>query len=362
MAAAADRVSSAPNKPVQGEALHSEDQVRPAGSATVVLAMAAETAELQFGPAEWERLRSISRPQQRVLTAFDDASLPLLADAEILITSWGCPTVDDRVVAAAPRLRALVHAAGSVRAIAGDAVWDRGITVSSMADLNGLPVAEYVLAMILLENKRVLESIEEFARRRDRPTGDWYGDRLGNYGKTIGLVSASRIGRRVAELLRAFEFDVIISDPFCDADEIAALGARKVELDELFRTSDIVSVHAPLLPETIGMINADLLARLRDGATLINTSRGKIIDEPALIKELQTGRIRAILDVTHPEPPEPGSPLWTLPNVVLTPHIAGSKGVEVRRMANGAIDEAERILTDRPLQFQVPPERRHTFA
>lgn len=343
--------------------MHAEDHDRPAGGPPkVVLAMAEAVAEGQFGPEEWDRLRAISRPHDRVLTDFGPDSLAAMSDAEILITSWGCPQVDDRVVAAAPRLRAIVHAAGSVRGIAGDAVWEHGITVSSMADLNGLPVAEYALAMILLENKRVLESVSEFGRLRDRPGADWYGERLGNYGKKIGLVSASRICRRLAELLRPFEFDLMISDPFCDADEIAAMGAGRVDMGELFSTADIVSVHAPLLPETIGLVDAELLGRLRDGTTLINTSRGKIIDEPALIKELQTGRFRAILDVTDPEPPAAESPLWTLPNVVLTPHIAGSKGTEVRRMAHGAIDEVGRILRAQPLQFQVPPEQRHTVA
>lgn len=325
--------------------------------------MAPEWASRQFTDREWRRLREIADPAPDILTDYTtDAARAVLADVEVLITSWGAPRIDAPALAAAPRLRAIVHAAGTVRFLAADEVWDAGVSVSSMADLNGLPVAEYTLAMILLENKRVLPITEEFRRSRTRPPEEWYEPDAGNFRKRVGLVSASRIGRRVAELLRPFDLEVVINDPYCDDDQIAALGAIKVELDELFATCDVVSVHAPLLPETVGMIGPDLLHAIKDGATLINTARGKIIDEAALITELRTGRFRAVLDVSDPEPPEPESPLWDLPNVVLTPHLAGSKGGEVRRMANGAIDEVDRILRGEPLRFRVPPERRNIVA
>ena len=328
-------------------------------SSVIALAMGEQVAARQFGTDEWTRLRSLGRPIEPVITRFAEADL---AEVEILITSWGCPPIDAEVLAGAPRLRAIVHAAGSVRAMATDAVWDRGISVSSMADLNGLPVAEYVLAMILLENKNVFQVAEEFRRTRSTPGEEWYEPAAGNYGKVIGLVSASRIGRRVAELLRPFDLEVIIHDPYASESDIAGLGARKVDLATLFATADIVSVHTPLLPETIGMIGAEELGALTDGATLINSARGKVIDHEALITELSTGRIRAVLDVTDPEPLPTDSPLWELPNVVLTPHLAGSKAAEVRRMANGAIDEVARILHGEPLQFRVPPERRDQLA
>ena len=329
----------------------------------VVLAMAAPVAARQFRPAEWERLRSVGRPWPQVITDFAGAEASTaLADAEVLITSWGCPTVDEQVLALAPRLRAIVHAAGTVRRIAGDAVWDRGISVSSMADLNGLPVAEYALAMILLENKRVLPLMQEFRRTRQVPGEEWYEPDAGNFGRRVGLLSASRIGRRVAELLRPFDLEVMIADPFCSAQEIQALGGRKVDPSELFATADVVSVHTPLLPETVGLVDGALLASMRDGSTLINTARGRIVDHEALTREVRTGRIRAVLDVTDPEPLPADSPLWELPNVVLSPHLAGSKGAEVRRMANGAIDEVGRVLAGEPLRFRVPPERRDVVA
>jgi phosphoglycerate dehydrogenase-like enzyme len=281
---------------------------------------------------------------------------------EILITSWGCPLIDETVLAHAPRLRAIVHAAGTVRGIAGDAVWQRDISVSSMADLNALPVAEFVVAMILLENKRVLPVMTEFRRTRAVPGESWYEPDVGNYQRRVGLISASRVGRRVAELLRPYDLEVLIADPFTTAEEIAALGARKVELGELLATSDVVSLHTPLLPETVGMIGKDELAAMPDNGVLINTARGKIIDHEALIIELESGRIRAVLDVTDPEPPPPDSRLWELPNVVLSPHLAGSKGNELRRMAAGALAEVDRLIAGRPLRHRVPPEARELLA
>jgi phosphoglycerate dehydrogenase-like enzyme len=324
--------------------------------------MAEEWAQRQFQDRERSRLREVADLPDVVLTDYrSDRARAVLADAEVVITSWGAPRMDAETLAAAPKLRAIVHAAGSVRFLASDEVWDAGISVSSMADLNGLPVAEYTLAMILLENKRVAPITAEFNQSRRRPAEDWY-EGTGNYGRRVGLISASRIGRRVAELLRPFDLEVVIADPYCSFEEIAELGATKVELPELFATSAVISLHTPLLPETIGMIGADLLRTIPAGATLINTARGKIIDHEALIAELSDGRFRAVLDVTDPEPPEPDSPLWDLPNVLLTPHLAGSKGDEVRRMAAGAIEELGRVLNGRPLLFQVPPERRNIVA
>lgn len=338
-------------------------QEQQSSRARVVLAMAEHWAGRQFGGAEWERLREIADVSDEVLTDLGtDRARSILADVDIMITSWGAPRIDAAALAAAPKLRSIVHAAGTVRFLAADEVWEKGITVSSMADLNGLPVAEYTLAMILLENKRVLPITAEFARTRAKPSEEWYESDAGNYRKRVGLVSASRIGRQVAELLRPFDLEVVINDPFCDADQIAALGATKIELDDLLATSDIISLHPPLLPETVGMVDAELLATIADGATLINTSRGKIIDPDALITELRRGRFRAVLDVTDPEPPGADSPLWDLPNVVLTPHLAGSKGSEVRRMSNGAIDEVARIVGGESLRFQVPPESRNQVA
>lgn len=330
--------------------------------ARVALAMSPAVAERQFGHGQLARLADHIEVRPGVITDF---GLPDAAEAvagiDILLTSWGCPTIDDRVLNLAPRLKAVVHAAGTVKAMVSDAVWDRDILVCSMAELNAQPVAEFVLAMILLENKRVLPIMAEHQRTRRFPEEPVYAG-AGNYRKRVGLISASKVGRRVAELLRPFDLDVVIADPYCPAAEIEKLGATKIELEELFASSDIVSLHAPLLPQTVGMITGELLGRIQPGSTFINTARGKIVDHDALITVARTGLIRVLLDVTDPEPLPADSPLWDLPNVVLTPHLAGSKGDELDRMADGAISEINRIVAGEQPRFRVPPERRDLLA
>ncbi len=279
-----------------------------------------------------------------------------LADAEVLFTGWGCPPVDEQVLRDAPALRAVVHAAGSVKHHVTDACWRRGIEVSSAAAANALPVAEYTVAAILLSNKRI-PSIE--ARyRRDRTQQDWQGQFpwLGNYRRRIGVVGASRIGRRVVELLRPFDFDVLVADPYLGEAEAAELGVTPMSLDDLARTSHVVSLHAPELPETRHLMDARRLALMPTGATLINTSRGSLVDTDALVAELQRERLHAVLDVTDPDVLPTDSPLFTAPNLVLTPHIAGSLGNELSRMTAQALDELDRLAHGLPLAHRVLPE------
>ncbi|MGW7316455.1 hydroxyacid dehydrogenase [Streptomyces sp. NPDC054854] len=280
-----------------------------------------------------------------------------LAEAEVLLTFWGAPPIDARALAAAPRLKAVVHAAGSVKHFVTEACWERGITVSSAALANSLPVAEYTVAMVLLSNKRVLQLREEYRGARGRHL-DWhlrYGH-AGNYRRTVGIVGASRIGRRVIELLRPYDLELVLYDPYVSERAAELLGARRVALDELCRISDVVSLHAPALPETRSMIDRRRLGLMRDGATLINTARGSLVDGPAITDELTSGRLQAVIDVTEPEVLPAGSPLYDLPNVVLTPHVAGSMGNELHRMADSAIGEVARYAAGLPFAHPVRRE------
>ncbi|MFI9077759.1 hydroxyacid dehydrogenase [Streptomyces sioyaensis] len=279
-----------------------------------------------------------------------------LAEAEVLLTCWGAPPLTGAVLDAAPRLRAVIHAAGSVRHHLTDACWERGIAVSSAAAANALPVAEYTLAAILFANKRVLHSAHRY--RSLRAPHDWQDELAGagNHHRTVGVLGASRIGRRVIELLRPFDLRVLLYDPYVDAAEAARLGVTPAPLDALCAGSDIVTVHAPQLPATRHLLGAHELALLPDGATLINTARGSLIDPAALLPELLSGRLHAVLDVTEPELPPPDSPLWDLPNVLLTPHVAGSLGTELHRLADHALAELERYAHGCPFRDPVLPE------
>ncbi|WP_199835860.1 hydroxyacid dehydrogenase [Streptomyces sp. TP-A0356] len=282
----------------------------------------------------------------------DPAFAPALARAEVLITGWGCPHLDADILALAPRLRTVLHAAGSVRSLIGEALWREGITVSSAVTGNALPVAEYALAMILLAGKDAFGHRERFRRTHGHPSpAETAG--IGNLGRRVGVVGASRVGRRLLELLRPFDFTVLLHDPYVTPAEARALGAEALPLDDLLRRSDIVSLHAPHIPETHHLLDRDRLSLIRDGGVLINTSRGALVDHDALTDELLSGRLSAVLDVTEPEPLPAGSPLYGLPNVFLTPHIAGSLGNELERLGRIVVEELERLVAGLPLAHQV---------
>ncbi|MEU6105095.1 hydroxyacid dehydrogenase [Streptomyces flaveolus] len=311
----------------------------------------------------------IDAPTMRRLTELSDLDPALVADdfgapaasavlseAEVLISCWGCPPLTEEVLARAPRLRAVIHAAGSVKHHITDACWRRGISVTSAASANAVPVAEYTVAFVLLAGKDLLRMRDDYRRRR--ADHDWQTayEGAGNYHRTVGVVGASRIGRRVLELLRPHDLELLLHDPYLLPGEAERLGARAVGLDELCVRSDVVSVHAPELPVTHHLMSRERLASMRTGATLINTSRGSLVDQEALTEELVSGRLDAVLDVTVPEVLPPDSPLYELPNVVLTPHVAGSLGTELHRMAAAAADELERYVAGRPFAHPVSAE------
>ncbi|MFF0824562.1 MULTISPECIES: hydroxyacid dehydrogenase [Micromonospora] len=279
---------------------------------------------------------------------FDDPrAADRLRDLEVLITGWGCPPLDDAFLAAAPRLRAVLHAAGSIKPHVTDGVWERGITVCSAAEANATPVAEYTTAMVLLAGKGVFALHDSYHAARTFTVAQ-IAPSVGNFGRRVGIVGASRTGRQVIRLLRRHDLRLCLYDPYATVS-----GVPNVPLEELLATSDIVSLHAPATPETHHLLDRRRLALLRDGAVLINTARGVLVDTPALVDELTTGRISAVLDVTDPEPLPADSPLFDLPNVFLTPHVAGSHGNELARMGSHIADELERLLTGRPLRYQV---------
>ena len=282
--------------------------------------------------------------------------LAVLAGADACVTSWGVAPLDAEVVAAVPRLGHMAHMGGSVKRFVSDAVWERGIRVTSASVTLARDVAETTLGLMIVGRKRIwpLGNHVRAGGWRDRPTWErWDAREL--HRSTVGLVGAGNVGRHVIELLGPFEATILVADPYLDREEAERLGVEKVDLPELMERSDTVSIHAPDNDQTRHMIDAELLGRLRDGAVLINTARGSIIDEPALVDELATGRIFAFLDVTDPEPPALDSPLRHLENVVVTPHIAGC--IEnCHRMGELAAEEVRRYLDGRPAINEIRPD------
>ncbi|MBH1936209.1 hydroxyacid dehydrogenase [Streptomyces sp. AV19] len=284
------------------------------------------------------------------LGQFADAT-DSLAQADILLTGWGHTLrLDEPVLDRAPRLRAVVHAAGSVKGLVTPAVWERGILVSSAADANAGPVADFTAAVILLAAKKALSAGKSgwpaFSRRR------------GTDGTVVGVVGASRIGRRVMARLQAAEsvYRVLLHDPYVPASEAVRIGAEPADIHTLCATSSVVTLHAPQLPETRHLLNAERLALIPAGGTVVNTARGSLVDTDALVRECASGRLDAFLDVTEPEPLPPGHPLLSLPNVFVTPHIAGAQGSEARRLGEFAVEEIGRLVRGEPLSGEVRKE------
>lgn len=313
-----------------------------------VFALAPTFVPSLFPPPVLARLREAVRvaPDKAVLDFADPAVAAELAEAEFLITGWGCPRLDEKALAAMPRLRAVLHSAGSVRGIVTDACWERGIVVSSAVEANAVPVAEYTLAAILFSGKDAFGLRERY--RTEKVVGLLALAGEGNLGRRVGVVGASRVGRRVLEMLRPFDFTVSLYDPYVTAEEAAALGAEPMGLDELLGGSDVVTLHAPDLPATYRMLDRRRLALIRDGGVLINTARGALVDPAALTDELVAGRLRAVLDVTEPEPLPADSPLHGLPNVFVTPHVSGSAGNELGRLGLAVAEEASRLAQGLP--------------
>jgi phosphoglycerate dehydrogenase-like enzyme len=312
----------------------------------LVVAMRPDILDLVLPAPLRARLDAVADVCPAVATRWEDAGAAL-ATAEVLLTGWGCPPLDAAALERAPRLAAVVHAAGSVKGHLGPEVWQRGIAVSSAADANAAPVVEFTMATIWLAARRTLRSAAGYAAGHVPDLGE----RQGADGATVGVIGASRIGRGVIARLTAAPagFRVLLADPYVPADEAARLGVEPVPLDELFARSDIVTVHAPDLPETRHLVDARRLALLRDGAAVVNTARGRLVDTEALTRECAAGRLDAYLDVTEPEPLPPAHPLHRLPNALLTPHIAGCQGSEVRRLGGYAVDEVERWVRGEPL-------------
>jgi phosphoglycerate dehydrogenase-like enzyme len=311
-----------------------------------------------FLPLDWKRLELVADIVDPVplMSYVDERAAAVLPNVEILITGWDAPLLDEAGLRNLPRLRMISHLGATVKAHHAPAVWQRGVHVSSAVEATAYPVVEFTIAAIVFAGKQVLARARKYRETRSFPSSDDEFD-IGLMGQTIGIVGASRVGLPVIERLRDFDVEVLVYDPFLSREHARGLGAEKVDdLDELVERSSIVSIHAPITAKTINMFDRARLARLRDGATLINTARGILIDQPALIAELQSGRISAIIDVTNPEPLPSDSPLFTLPNVLLTPHMAGPMGLERSRMFAQVVDEIERYCRGKTLRGEIALE------
>lgn len=272
---------------------------------------------------------------------------------DVCITHWGCPRFSADVLENADRLVLIAHAAGSVGDLVSPEVYARGIKVCSANPVMAKYVAEGVLAYILAGLRRLPQQIQ-----RVKACG-WNGAETPRslYNARVGLIGLGAVGRFLLELLIPFQVQVKVFDPYLAHDALSPYPQVELaSLEEVLSWGEVITIHASLTPETRGMLNAERLARIRDGALLVNTARGLIINEAALITELQTGRFSAVLDVYAVEPLPVDSPLRALDNTLLFPHSAGftNRGDE---MTEAMIAEIERFMRGDSLQFEIPLEK-----
>ena len=315
-----------------------------------------EHVENIFGPDEQaaiaQHVDMVAPPQSKESVQANPA---LLRDVDFIFSGWGAPVIDREFLEAAPKLKVVFYASGTVKGFVTDAFWERGIRLSGANGVFVLPVAEYTLSQILFCLKHGWHFALETKRLRTYPPGHRVP---GAFGSTVGLISLGAIARRVLELLRPFDLKVIAYDPFFSKDDAAKLGVTLVSLDDIFATSDVVSLHTPHLPETEKMIRAEHFAAMKPGASFINTARGAVVDEAGLAEVFaRRGDLFAVLDVTCPEPPPKESPLYDLPNLIITPHIAGSLSLECRRGGRFAVDELGRFLRGEKLLGEITRDR-----
>lgn len=285
-----------------------------------------------------------------------------LARAQVLVTGWGVPRLDGLADWSAARspLRLLAHSAGTVKQLLPVEALERGLLVSHANESLADAVAEFTLGAIIVAWRNAFASAERYQAGRE---GVPIVSQREIRGSTVGIIGASAIGRRMLGLLRPLGARLLLADPYAAPTLAAEHGAVLVGLDELLRASDIVSLHAPVTPETLGMLGAAEFAAMRPGALFVNTARGRLIDHEALLGELRSGRLSALLDVTDPsEPLPPDSPFFQLENCVLFPHIAGASLEARRRQSRITIDEILRFLAGEPLQHQVTRGRWDTMA
>ncbi|KAF0095893.1 MAG: glycerate dehydrogenase [Puniceicoccaceae bacterium 5H] len=319
-----------------------------------------DALELTFGPDESTALsRLVDLPYPALVPARFEPSSDVYEDVEVMITGWGTRALTADVLDMFPRLRFIGHAAGSIKAFATPEMWERGIRVTSAARANAIPVAEFALSQIVFCLKHGWQRVREIEHSRLYRKND--DDMPGCYHSTVGLLSFGLTGRLVCNLLNHLEVDVLVYDPFLDPSDAAEYGVKLVSLEEVFARSDVISCHTPLLPETHGLLRGEHFRRMKPGATFINTARGKLVNEPEMIEVLQARPdLFAMLDVTDEEPPVPNSPLYTMDNVVLTPHIAGSLGRECRRMGGMVVEDLKRYFAGEELVGELrSPQLRH---
>jgi phosphoglycerate dehydrogenase-like enzyme len=279
---------------------------------------------------------------------------------QALVTGWGCPKLTAELLDRASDLRVVAHAAGSVRSLLPDPpreFFRRGIRMTSATPTMSRYVAELSLCLAIACLRRISRFREEM-----KGSDLWWGtfsdldpDTL--IEQRVGIVGLGSISWELVRLLEPFQCDIHAFSTHADRARAAAAGVKLVPLDELLRTCPIIFLLAAVRPDTVKIIDREHLGLIPDGSVIVNTARGALVDEEALIDELKAGRLWAGLDVTEPEPPAADSPLRDLPNVLLTPHVGGPVPSRYWDMAAFCVEELRRFFRGEPLEAEITEKR-----
>ncbi|MGZ9586014.1 hydroxyacid dehydrogenase [Paenibacillus marinisediminis] len=294
----------------------------------------------EVGEVYWNEQSSHYTPEQ-----FSEQ----LKDMDICITGWGVPNLDEAVLQNANKLRLIAHTGGSAKPYITDAVYDRGIRVVTGNEVFAESVAESVIAYALA----ALRDIPRYSG--DLKQGKWpssfYNEGL--LDKTIGIVGYGMISQMVVQMLKVFHAKIKVYSRHISQEELDKHGMQKASLEEIFSTCDIVSIHSAMTPANYHMVTEELLDMMRDGALLINTARGAIIDEEAMCRVLARRNIRAVLDVYEVEPLPPGHRLMELDNALLMPHMGGPTIDRRLIVTESLIDNIHRFIEGRELKCEI---------
>jgi D-3-phosphoglycerate dehydrogenase len=305
-----------------------------------------------YTPEVLEVVKSVLPDGFEVIALNEPGSKEIISKAKEAdyILVGGRTKIDRSILDAAPQLKMIQRSGVGLDSLDLDAIKERGLSVYVNPGVNARSVAEHTVMLLLASLKNLARVHNTIA------SGVWKKHELGIhnhelYGKTVGLIGLGHIGKHVAQMLKPFGAEVIYNkrSPLSTEEE-SNLGVRYVELDDLLRSSHIISLHCSLNKDTRSILNADAIAMMKNGVVLVNTSRGKLIDEGALIEKLRTGKIAAAgLDVYDTEPISESNPLLKMENVILTPHISGityESFISMMQEAFSNMDAYEKGLLD----------------
>ena len=332
---------------------------------TVFLANDRTKVESVYSAETMERLTRLTDIDVTKIYCKDDviANPELFREVEYIFTTWSMPGFEeDEIKKYLPSVKAVFYAAGSVQYFARQFIHCGAKVFSSWA-ANAVPVAEFTVAEILLANKGFYVSAQLQKEGKRQEAMDYVLAHRGNYGCTVGIIGAGMIGALTIELLKAFKLKVLVFDPFLSDERAEKLGVEKCSLERIFSECSVISNHLANNAQTKGMLNGKLFSLMQDYATFLNTGRGAQVVEEDLIEALEKNpTLTAVLDVTEPEPPLPDSKFYTLPNVILTPHAAGSQSDEFYRMSEYAVNEYEKLVSGQPTSYEVTLKMLETMA